>query len=53
MIAFVKHGEVGCVGVGYDTAAVTEPALFLTSLLEGFVEVLDLHPGAARPQLRA
>lgn len=53
MIAFVTHGDVGCVGVGYDTAAVTEPTVFLNSLVAGFDEVLDLYPGAARSRLRA
>jgi hypothetical protein len=52
MIAFVTHGDIGCLGVGYDAAAVTEPALFLDSLVAGFAEVVDLHPGAARPRLR-
>jgi diacylglycerol O-acyltransferase / wax synthase len=53
MVSFITHGEVGCLGVGYDAAAVTEPALFVESLVAGIAEVLDLHPGAARPQLRA
>jgi hypothetical protein len=53
LITFVTHGGVGCVGVGYDTASVTEPTLFLNCLVEGFTEVLALHPGAAAPALRA
>jgi hypothetical protein len=52
LITFVTHGSVGCVGVGYDTASVTEPKIFLDSLVDGFAEVLALHPGAAEPRLR-
>jgi hypothetical protein len=52
LITFVTHGPVGCVGVGYDTASVTEPKLFLDSVVEGFDEVLALHPGAASAALR-
>lgn len=52
LITFVTSGDVASVGVGFDPAAVTEPALFLSSLVDGFIEVLDLHPGSAKPLLR-
>ncbi len=52
LITFVTHGGVGCVGVGYDAASVTEPQIFLNCLVEGFDEVLALKPGSAKPVLR-
>jgi WS/DGAT/MGAT family acyltransferase len=47
MITMVTHGDIGCVGVNFDAAAITEPELFITSLVEGLTEVVSLHPGAA------
>jgi WS/DGAT/MGAT family acyltransferase len=47
LITFVTHGPVACVGIGYDTASVTEPKLFLDAMVGGFGEVLALHNGAA------
>lgn len=52
LITFVTHGPVGCVGVGYDTASVTEPKVFLNCLVDGFNEVLALNPGSAEARLR-
>jgi hypothetical protein len=52
LITFVTSGDVASVGVGFDPAAITEPNLFLESIVDGFIEVLDLHPGSAKPLLR-
>lgn len=52
LITFVTSGDVASVGVGFDPAAITEPALFLECIVEGFTEVLDLFPGAGKPLLR-
>lgn len=48
MITLITHGELGCVGVNMDAAAVTEPDLFGGCLAEGFDEVLALG-GSAEP----
>ncbi len=53
MITLVTHGDMCCVAANVDPAAITEPQRFARCLEEGFAEVLALHPGAARPQLRA
>ena len=53
MITLVTHGTVGCVGVNYDAASFTEPELFIRCLLDGFSEVLALHPNSAKPESRA
>jgi hypothetical protein len=42
MITLVSHGDTCCVGVNYDPAAFTDGELFLSSLEDGFREVLDL-----------
>jgi hypothetical protein len=52
LITFISSGDVASVGVGFDPAAITEPTLFLDCIVEGFVEVLDLHPGSGKPLLR-
>lgn len=52
MITLVSHGSVGCVGVNFDSASFTEPEIFVRSLLEGFTEVLALHPGSGEPLAR-
>jgi WS/DGAT/MGAT family acyltransferase len=44
MISMVAHGDVGCVGVNLDPAAITEPEVFTHCLIDGFAEVLSLHP---------
>jgi WS/DGAT/MGAT family acyltransferase len=49
MITLVTHGQLCCIGVNLDPAAVTEPDRFGRCLWEGFAEVLALHPGAADP----
>jgi diacylglycerol O-acyltransferase / wax synthase len=51
LITFISHGDVGCVGLGFDPAAFTEPSVFVECIVEGFREVLALHPGAAEPRL--
>jgi diacylglycerol O-acyltransferase len=53
MIALVSHRDQCCIGVNVDPAAITEPQRFDRCLVEGFSEVLALHPGAGRPLLRA
>lgn len=52
LITFISCGDLASVGVGFDPAAITEPALFLDCLVDGFSEVLERHPGAAKPVLR-
>jgi WS/DGAT/MGAT family acyltransferase len=52
MITLVTHGDTCCVAANIDPAAITEPQHFARCLVEGFAEVLALHPGAAPPQLR-
>jgi diacylglycerol O-acyltransferase len=42
MITLVSHGNTCCVGVNYDPAAFTDSQLFLSSLEDGFTEVLGL-----------
>lgn len=46
MIVLVSYGEVCCVGVNADEAAVTDFPRFGRCLVEGFGEVLDLLPDA-------
>jgi hypothetical protein len=55
MITMVSHGEVGCVGINFDPAAITDPEAFIRCMIDGFTEVLTLHlhsgsttPAAAR-----
>jgi diacylglycerol O-acyltransferase / wax synthase len=52
MITLATHRDVGCVGVNFDPMSFTEPELFTRCLLDGFTEVLALHPGAAAPLVR-
>lgn len=47
MVALLTHGDTCCVGANLDTAAITDPDRFARCLVEGFGEVLSLHPGAA------
>lgn len=51
MITMLSHGQTCCVGINYDAAAVTDPPLYLKSLVAGFAEVLALYPGAGAPLL--
>jgi WS/DGAT/MGAT family acyltransferase len=53
MITLLTHGETACVGVNLDPAAITDVACFGRCLVEGFNEVLALHPGAAPALLRS
>jgi WS/DGAT/MGAT family acyltransferase len=46
MVSLVSHGDVCCIGVNLDPAAVTEADLFARCVAEGLDEVLALHPGA-------
>ncbi|HYF27405.1 MAG TPA: wax ester/triacylglycerol synthase domain-containing protein [Baekduia sp.] len=46
MITLITHGDVGCVGVNADPAAVTDLDLLGRSLADSFGEVLALVPGA-------
>lgn len=49
MITLISHGDMCCVAVNLDPAAVTEPERFGHCLAEGFTEVLDLVPGGSSP----
>lgn len=53
MGAMVTHGDLCCVGLHVDPAAVTDIDAFSRCLEEGFAEVLSLHPGAAAPSCLA
>ena len=53
MITLVTHGDRCCIAANVDRAAVTDPELFARCLVDGFSEVLALHPDAAPPELRA
>ncbi|WP_305094546.1 wax ester/triacylglycerol synthase domain-containing protein [Prescottella sp. R16] len=48
MATMVSHVGTCCIGVNLDTAAVTEPALFVRCLQAGLDEVLALGDGAAQ-----
>jgi WS/DGAT/MGAT family acyltransferase len=49
MITLVTHRQVGSIGVSFDSAAVTAPETFLSSLCDGLDEVLALAgPDGAR-----
>jgi hypothetical protein len=50
LITFISHGDSGCVGVGMDPAAITEPELFVDCIADGFIEVLALNPGSGAPK---
>jgi len=52
MITLVTHRDVACVGVNFDPASFAQPELFIRCLLDGFTEVLSLHPGSAAPTAR-
>jgi diacylglycerol O-acyltransferase / wax synthase len=47
MVTLLSHGDMCCIGVNLDPAAVTEPERFADCMLGGFDEVLALAPGAA------
>jgi WS/DGAT/MGAT family acyltransferase len=53
MITLVTHGHTACVGVNFDPASFAQPELFTRCLLEGFTEILSLHPGSAAPLARS
>jgi diacylglycerol O-acyltransferase / wax synthase len=52
MITLLSHGGTACVAANIDRASITEPELFERCLLDGFTEVLALHPGAPAPVRR-
>jgi WS/DGAT/MGAT family acyltransferase len=47
MIALVSHGPYCCIGANVDAAAFADVEGFAQCLVEGFDEVLALHPGSA------
>lgn len=49
MISMVTHGTTCCVGANLDGAAISDPELFAESMVDGFREVLALHPGSTDP----
>jgi diacylglycerol O-acyltransferase len=53
MATMVTHGQVGCLGINYDAASVTDPGLFARSIIDGFTEVLALGNTTGRPAQRA
>jgi diacylglycerol O-acyltransferase len=53
MIVLFSHGDLCCVAVNLDPAAITDPECFGRCLAEGFDEVLDLVPGNATAVWRA
>lgn len=52
MVVLVSHGDVCCVTVNHDAAAIAQPDTFRRCLVEAFDEVLALAPGDARAELR-
>jgi diacylglycerol O-acyltransferase len=52
MITLATYQDVGCVGVNFDPVSFSRPELFTRCLLDGFTEVLGLHPGSAAPRVR-
>jgi WS/DGAT/MGAT family acyltransferase len=52
MISMVTHGSTCCIGANLDGAAISDQDLFARCLVDGFAEVLALHPGAAPPVWR-
>jgi diacylglycerol O-acyltransferase len=52
MITLVSHRDLCCVGANLDPAAITDTERFARCLVEGFAEVLALHPGATDPVRR-
>jgi len=53
MITLATHRDLACIGVNVDPASFSQPELFTRCLLEGFTEVLALHPGSAAPLARS
>jgi diacylglycerol O-acyltransferase / wax synthase len=51
MITLHTYRGVCSVGANLDAAAVVDPALFAQSLSDGFAEVLEIGPSAAKPSL--
>ncbi|MCK9250603.1 MAG: WS/DGAT domain-containing protein [Solirubrobacteraceae bacterium] len=47
MVVMVTHGDICCVTVNHDAAAISDPPRFRRCLADGFAEVLSLVPGAA------
>lgn len=45
MAGMITHGPTACMGLNFDSAAVTDPELFAESIAAGFAEVLSLAPG--------
>lgn len=52
LVTFITSDDLASVGVGFDPAAITEPEVFLDCVVDGFTEVLELHPGSGKPVLR-
>lgn len=42
MATMITHNGVGCLGLNFDAAAITDPDLFVQCLVDGFNEVIDL-----------
>jgi diacylglycerol O-acyltransferase / wax synthase len=53
MATMVTHGLVGCLGINYDAASITDPDVFARSIIDGFTEVLALGNSTERPAQRA
>ena len=53
MNTLVIHGDICCISVNLDRAAITEPELFGQCLEDGFAEVLALHEGFEPPLRRS
>ena len=49
MATMFTQGDIACLGINHDDAAVADRALFAECVVEGFAEVLALAPGAHRP----
>lgn len=45
MATMITHNGVGCIGLNFDAAAITDAELFADCLVDGFNEVLELAAG--------
>jgi diacylglycerol O-acyltransferase len=47
MIILISHAGTCCIGINTDAAAITDPALFRTCIIQGINEILALRLAAS------
>jgi hypothetical protein len=47
MITLISHAGTCCIGINTDAAAITDPALFRTCIIQGINEILALRLAAS------